>query len=250
MIGLIERLQGARDAASLLAWVQNDLASILPHGAFLCGIARRNDSGVTPVKLLSANMPADFLRTLKQTDGNVFPDAIQRWRDHGDALLVDARQLEAECAGSPWLLHCKQHGFTNAAVHGVEDYSRRYTSYFGFHRLAGPLDESCRRVLRFVVPPMHVTLQHAVHGLRAATGPAPHRSALTARELEVLSWVCEGKTSAEIAAILGAARSTVRNQTQSILVKLRVNTRAQAAAKAIRKGLVTPRNPDSVFGRA
>ena len=68
------------------------------------------------------------------------------------------------------------------------------------------------------------------------------------RELEVLTWVCDGKTSAEIASILGISLSTVRNQIQSTLVKLRVNTRSQAVAKAIKKGLVVNRQPDSQFG--
>lgn len=72
--------------------------------------------------------------------------------------------------------------------------------------------------------------------------------ALTERELEVLTWVGEGKTSAEIASILGIARNTVRNQIQSTLIKLRVNTRSQAVAKAIKRGLVTPRQANSQFG--
>lgn len=72
--------------------------------------------------------------------------------------------------------------------------------------------------------------------------------ALTERELEVLTWVGEGKTSAEIAAILGIARNTVRNQIQNTLIKLRVNTRSQAVAKAIKRGLVAPRQPNSQFG--
>ncbi|MFN3545488.1 MAG: response regulator transcription factor [Thiobacillus sp.] len=87
----------------------------------------------------------------------------------------------------------------------------------------------------------HHQQQTDLHHLRG-------RRQLTERELEVLGWVCEGKTSAEIAALLNVAQSKARNQTQSILVKLRVNTRAQAAAKAIKKGLVVPRHPNSVFG--
>ena len=62
-------------------------------------------------------------------------------------------------------------------------------------------------------------------------------------------WVSEGKNSAEIAALLGVARNTVRNQMQSALIKLGVNTRAEAVAKAIKQGLIINRQPDSQFGR-
>lgn len=45
-----------------------------------------------------------------------------------------------------------------------------------------------------------------------------------------------------------SAMGAVRNQMQSTLIKLRVNTRSQAVAKAIKKGLVPNRQPDSQLG--
>ncbi|WP_419806478.1 response regulator [Terriglobus sp.] len=66
------------------------------------------------------------------------------------------------------------------------------------------------------------------------------RDALSRRELEVLRGVAKGLTSREIAARMGLSEYTVRNHVNSILSKLQVRDRTEAAVLAIRKGLVPP----------
>jgi DNA-binding CsgD family transcriptional regulator len=56
---------------------------------------------------------------------------------------------------------------------------------------------------------------------------------LTRRETEVLAWVAEGKTSAEIASILGLGRRAVEKHLEHIYPKLGVETRTAAAARAL-----------------
>jgi DNA-binding CsgD family transcriptional regulator len=55
---------------------------------------------------------------------------------------------------------------------------------------------------------------------------------LTPREQQVLAWVAEGKTNAEIAGILVTAPGTVRKHLEHIYAKLGVHTRTAAAAYA------------------
>lgn len=148
-----------------------------------------------------------------------------------------------------WQARFIDSGLENVAAFGFRDFSRHYASYFSFHGMDGPLGEHHRRLMRIVGPALHAAMLRILHALKAENGSPGRVNSLTPRELEVLGWVCEGKTSPEIACILGISERTVRNQIQSILVKLRVNTRAQAAAKAIKTGIVIPRNPDSGFGK-
>ena len=56
---------------------------------------------------------------------------------------------------------------------------------------------------------------------------------LTPREAEILFWVAQGKTSPEIAIIVGNAPATVKKHVENITAKLGVETRLAAALKAM-----------------
>ncbi len=61
---------------------------------------------------------------------------------------------------------------------------------------------------------------------------------LTPREVDVLQLLVEGLTNQAIAQVLGLSAGTVKSYVQTILRKLDVADRTQAAVKAIRAGLV------------
>jgi DNA-binding NarL/FixJ family response regulator len=64
------------------------------------------------------------------------------------------------------------------------------------------------------------------------------KETLSAREIEVLELVASGATNREIARHLYIAENTVKNHLSSILAKLHVRSRAQAAAYAVREKLI------------
>ncbi|MDP2118287.1 MAG: LuxR C-terminal-related transcriptional regulator [Hoeflea sp.] len=63
-------------------------------------------------------------------------------------------------------------------------------------------------------------------------------SGLNEREIQIVRWTSEGKTSAEIAIILGLSEHTVNSYIAAILRKLHVVNRAQMVASALRSGLI------------
>ena len=68
----------------------------------------------------------------------------------------------------------------------------------------------------------------------------PKTVALNEREVEVLTWVARGKTSAEIAQILGLTKRTVDFHTDNARGKLGAATRTEAAIKAATGRLIEP----------
>jgi len=65
------------------------------------------------------------------------------------------------------------------------------------------------------------------------------RTNLTVRELEILKMLAKGPTNKEIAQALGISDNTVRNHVNSIIEKLEVSDRTEAATTAIQRGLIT-----------
>jgi DNA-binding NarL/FixJ family response regulator len=68
----------------------------------------------------------------------------------------------------------------------------------------------------------------------------PRRIALNDREVETLTWVARGKTSAEIARILGLSKRTVDFHIDNARDKLGAATRSEAVIKAADGGLIEP----------
>ena len=80
---------------------------------------------------------------------------------------------------------------------------------------------------RFLPPPV----------ARALASRMPD-SDLSSRELEVLELLVSGNSNKEIAAQLGITEATVKSHVSTILMRLNVEDRTQAAVTALRRGLV------------
>jgi two-component system NarL family response regulator len=65
------------------------------------------------------------------------------------------------------------------------------------------------------------------------------RTELTARELEILKMLSKGPTNKQIGHALGISDYTVRNHVTSIIEKLEVSDRTEAATAAIQRGIIT-----------
>lgn len=66
------------------------------------------------------------------------------------------------------------------------------------------------------------------------------QSSLTARELEILSLIAEGKSNKEIAKFLKISVRTVQTHRLNLMKKLKVHDRTQLVRIAIKKGLIVP----------
>ncbi len=73
----------------------------------------------------------------------------------------------------------------------------------------------------------------------SATGRAPELGGLTAREIEVLSWMAAGRRIGEVANALGLSERTVENHLRRIRLRLGARTTAEAVRIATQRGAMS-----------
>ena len=86
-------------------------------------------------------------------------------------------------------------------------------------------------------------LKHALESLapyptQPAAEMAEGAELLTPRELDALRLIVDGLTNRQIASQLHISEDTVKKHVQSVIAKLQVSDRTQAAVKAVRTGIV------------
>jgi DNA-binding response OmpR family regulator len=96
----------------------------------------------------------------------------------------------------------------------------------------------------YVVKPIDFEILDAIIRGRLAkvarAEPWSRQVALSDREVECLTWAARGKTSAEIAQIVGTTKRNVDFHIETACRKLNVATRVQAAVKAVTGRLIEP----------
>lgn len=97
-----------------------------------------------------------------------------------------------------------------------------------------PVDDARHRTIAEVV-----SVYYGHHG-RRMTGRGHDIVTLTPRQRECLAWVACGKSSADIAQIIGTTATTVDEHVATACRKLGVRTRTQAAIEAVLRGLISP----------
>jgi transcriptional regulator EpsA len=240
LMPLLASLGRTNSRIEFIAWCREALSRYLPHGAFICCLGKVEADGkrATPIESLAHEFPLEFVHGDLCQPGNFRANIMRYWLGSGEPILANSEDVARIINDPDGLTNFHAGGLCNIAAHGMHDFTRVYVSHFSFHKIPEHLEERHARILEILVPPMHAAMIRVAHQ-QAAGEPLipPENPRLTQRELEILGWISSGKTNEDISIILGTRFKTVKNQVQSILVKLRVNNRAQAVAKAAKLGL-------------
>jgi transcriptional regulator EpsA len=222
----------------LFRWLSGDLQRFLPHSVLISAwgdFARRK----LMFDVVSA-LPGVRTGALRHCRiDELVLHCHAEWRAAARQPLVMAL---AGAAMAPPGCACSIHGALREArsllVHGFRDARSGHESLYiccnpaSFTRgrckqafltmvplLVGPIDAACRRV---------AALPHDDGQAGAAKRGDPFE--LTAREQEIVLFLCEGKSNAAIAATLGISLFTVKNHLKHIFEKMGAGSRAEVVA--------------------
>ncbi len=234
LLRAIESGAGVRNRHQFFLWAQGQLQALLAHD-ILVGLQLGADDEVMHAECLhSGVLDADLRATLQHPrEGLVVQLAracrqgarLPCWidRDGGPALAAPALEACMPQLQQLQLGHVLLHG--SGPVGGG-------ASFFALFGLRRPPDARSAYFVELLLPHLHLALQRVRSTVEPVAETAVATAATTEREEQILHWVRQGKTNAEIGQLLGISALTVKSHLQRIYRKLQVHNRAQAVSRS------------------
>lgn len=94
-------------------------------------------------------------------------------------------------------------------------------------------------MLRLIGEHLHARAARLAQEEHLIQGSKRRKTLLTPRETEVLTWVARGKSTWDIAQIVGISEKSIEFHLDAVRLKLQASNRTQAVVKAIMMGLIT-----------
>jgi two-component system NarL family response regulator len=187
--------------------------------------------GVTTI----VNLQQDMAVVAEACNGQ---QAVELYRQYQpDVALLDLRMpvmtgVEAALAIRKEFPHARLIALTTYG--GDEDIRRALAAGVQAYLTKDVLHDELLKAIRAV----HAGQTYLPAGVAAALAAQMPRPDLSAREVQVLELIVQGLANKQIAYALSIAEHTVKNHVKSILSKLGVQDRTQAATAAIQRGII------------
>lgn len=195
----------------------------------------QNSLGSPDDSLILTNHHPDYVAAFIQ--GGLFRHApMVRWvADNVGAQswrLIEERLAQADLGTDERLVAQlnRRYGIVAGYSIGFRDVSVRAKGGIGLCAGEGLTQEDVERI--WAKSGREITVLNNVVHLRISALPYTSRKALTARQREALEWVGEGKTTQDIAIIMGLTPATVEKHLRLAREVLEVDTTAQAVLTA------------------
>lgn len=232
LLSSLSSLSRIHTTKALAEWFQSSFQPGLEASsvAVLWGRANPNVS-LRPV-FATVNYPEKLLNKthLKQSSGEFVP-LLQAWQKTEGPVIRSLSNVPQNQHGN-WVKELKEAAFSTICAVGCYDIRANYMTYLCVtDPHPGMSEEEVSGVLTIT--------SSVLHGVLGKIWRRSHRTKqkqlhdlLTKREVEILKLVKNGKTNPEISTILGVTFPTIKNHLQNIMIKMRVNNRAEAVGKA------------------
>ncbi|HEX4341970.1 MAG TPA: response regulator transcription factor [Verrucomicrobiae bacterium] len=196
-----------------------------------------DDHFVVRIGLTEAiNLETDMSVELEVSNGR---QAIARYRDEKpDVVLMDVKLPDLSGIETTEAI-CKE--FPDASIIMLSTHNNEEDIYRSIEAGAKTyvLKSAPREELIETIRAIHLGERRISPAIGARLAEHARHDELTARELDVLKLVADGKSNKEIGSKLNLAEITVKIHVGRILAKLNANDRTQAAMTALRRGILS-----------
>jgi transcriptional regulator EpsA len=216
------------------SWLQGIMQSLLPHEVVISG------AGAVPaLEYMSSTLEFDEsgFRVACIDRTGVVARLVEQWRRTAAPCVLAGNFDDPARGPQP----SGETGLGNVVLHGVLAPSGEIMGCYAFGRVpAYAMTDRLAFLLELLVPTVHHAFVRVLaHDARSRAAPGRLLARpITAREVEILGWIKEGKTNADIARILSVSPWTVKNHVHALLRKLGAQRRSHAVARAMSMGLL------------
>lgn len=210
LLHAITAAHGIAAPSDFFLWSQGPLQALLPHAILVCAQLGHDGAVLRSEAWHSAVLDRAALYRLCDPRQGQVAHLARAWRADGQKAAIIGDVLV--------------HGSATTGADG---------SFFAL--FSTPLPDPARQayVLELLLPYLHLHWL-ALYGKERALPPgASVARTASARELEILHWVREGKSNEEVGQILGISGWTVKSHLQRIYKLLGVSNRTQAVSRGI-----------------
>lgn len=230
IIDLLDRARACKSEGQLVGAVQAHFAA--HFGVRQVYYVTNDGQGAPrPTRILTGSEPAWLNRYVEQGYGAI--DPIQAAALHSGRPVWWPEMIRRDW--EEWPPEVRQFGFVNGVTVYFTGQDRWLT---GFALPLGEPDDEAEHIWRAFGPEIVLTAAHADMLLRRGTRSA--EMGLSPRERDCLALVAQGLGTGRIAERLRLSERTVLFHLSNARKKLGARSRAQAAARAARLGLIEP----------
>jgi transcriptional regulator EpsA len=223
-------------------WTQSAVQGLVPHQILICGF-KDNLSQTMLMQHFSASryFRNEHFEAISDPESGIMGGLLAASAEQQDPIVFSP-PLGAGVAPRALDLQVQTNELQNLAAALITGTDGQVLAFYGFARVSRVFDHALRRRIELMAPHVHSTFVRVLGKERDAAQASDTRSGsiVTPRQVEILLLIRDGKTNAEIAALLACSQWTIKNHIQNILRRLDTNSRAHALVRAMRLGILRP----------
>ncbi|AZP13371.1 XrtB/PEP-CTERM-associated transcriptional regulator EpsA [Undibacterium parvum] len=237
LLRTIESALQVRRRRQFFLWTQGQFQSLLPHEIMVC-IQFGGDGEVVHIECMHSVILDEQSKEqlCNPHDGFALRLARHCRNEERLPLLIEQGERSDSHPLSRLRAEMEIRKLGISVVHSTENLPGG-ASFFALFGLPDAADSRHSFFLELLLPYLHISLLRLVaNAAEPLSNPGSGSSLarpVTAREIDILRWVKQGKSNFEIGIILGISALTVKNHLQKIYKKLNVQNRTQAVSRCM-----------------